>query len=316
LSTRRRSRGWSPIEHEHADQEQDVTLAADRWPTSLEPTATVEREGSIRGLAVVWRLELTKLAGQIRVQAVASLCLVVPFLVVAAFKVQSAVPQDTLFGQWVHTSGFAVPLVILGFSGQWAMPMLTALVSGDIFSSEDHFGTWKTVLTRSRSRGQIFAGKLSAAVTYSLVMLVLLTASSIAAGRVMGAQPLVGLSGQLVRGGHAESLVLASWATQLAPLLGFCALAVLLSVISRNSVVGIGGPVLIGLVMQLATLVSLPSSLRAALLATPFVSWHGIWVQPAYYGPLVQGLLVSAVWFAVCAGLAWTVFRYRSIAAS
>jgi hypothetical protein len=85
---------------------------------------------------------------------VALLCLVVPFLVAAAFEVQRAVPQDTLFGPCVHTSGFALPLVILGFSGQWAMPLLTAMVSGDIFSSEDHFGTWKTVLTRSRSRGQ------------------------------------------------------------------------------------------------------------------------------------------------------------------
>ena len=37
------------------------------------------------------------------------------------------------------------------------------MVAGDIFSSEDHFGTWKTILTRSCSRGQLFAGKFLAA---------------------------------------------------------------------------------------------------------------------------------------------------------
>jgi ABC-2 type transport system permease protein len=293
-----------------------LTLAADRWPASLDPAARTARGDGGNGVAVVWRMELAKLAGQVRVQGVLLLCLVVPFLVVAALKVQGAVPQDTLFGQWVHTSGFAVPLVILGFCGQWALPLLTAIVSGDIFSSEDHFGTWKTVLTRSRSRSQIFSGKLAAAITYTVVMLVVLAAASIAAGLVMGTQPLVGLSGQLVGAGQAEKLVVASWATQLAPLLGFCALAVALSVISRNSVIGIGGPLVIGLVMQLATLVNLPSSVRNGLLATPFASWHGIWTQPTFYGPLGQGLIVSGIWFVVCVALAWGVFRYRSIAAA
>jgi len=291
-----------------------VTLAADRWPTFVEPAAATATHRP--GVVVVWRWELIKLAGQIRARAMATLCLLVPFLVVNAFLLQSAVPQDTLFGQWVHSSGFAVPLVILGFSGQWALPLMTAIVAGDIFSSEDHFGTWKTVLTRSRSRGEIFAGKLAAALTYTVAMLVVLTGASLLAGFAMGTQPLVGLSGQLVPAGHAEGLVLASWATQLAPLLGFCTLAVLLSVASRNSAIGMGAPVLIGLVMQLATLVNLPESVRAGLLATPFASWHGFWVQPYFYGPFREGLVTSAAWFAACTAAAWVVFRRRSIGAS
>ena len=78
---------------------------------------------------------------------------------------QSAIPADTLFGQWVHQSGFAIPMVVLGFAGQWVLPFVIAVVAGDIFSSEDHFGTWKTILTRSRSRGELFAGKFLAALT-------------------------------------------------------------------------------------------------------------------------------------------------------
>ena len=90
----------------------------------------------------------------------------------------------------------------------------------------------------------------------------------------------------------------------------------LLSVGSRNSPVGMGGPLLIGLVMQLLTLVDMPESLRAALLATPFASWHGFWVQSPFYGPLRQGLVTSAVWFVVCTVGAWVLFRRRSMAAS
>ncbi len=46
-------------------------------------------------------------------------------------------------------------------------PLITALVAGDIFASEDHNGTLKTVLTRSLERWQIFAGKALAAATYA-----------------------------------------------------------------------------------------------------------------------------------------------------
>jgi ABC-2 type transport system permease protein len=290
-----------------------MTLAAERWPVHLEGRLAPRRR---IGFGVVWRAEVVKLSSQIRVRVAAALCLLVPFGVAGVFKVQSGVPQDTLFGQWIHSSGSALPLVILGFSGQWALPLLTAVVAGDIFSSEDHFGTWKSVLTRSRSRADVFIGKFTAAMTYTVVMLALLTGASLVAAIVTGTKPLVGLSGQLVGSGQAERLILASWATQLAPLLGFCALAVVLSVATRNSAVGMGGPMLVGLVMQLLTLVNLPESVRSGLLATPFVSWHGFWVLPQFAGPFYQGLVTSAAWFIACTDIAWVIFRHRSIGAS
>ena len=234
-----------------------MTLAAERWPAYTEGPA----EGG-SGALVVWRLELAKLSGLLRVRAIVFLCLVVPFLAVAGLNVQSSTPGDTPFGQWVHTSGFAIPMVVLGFGGQWILPVLTAIVAGDIFSSEDHFGTWKTILTRSRSRGQLFAGKFLAAVTFAVACMLLLTVTDLLAGLLAGTQPVVGLGGQLVPAGHATELVIFSWLAEIPPVLGFTALALMLSVISRNSVVGIGGPVLLALVFQVVTLASCPQAAR------------------------------------------------------
>ena len=138
-----------------------MTLAAGPWPTFAERAVPRSRSGVL----VVWRLELAKLLGLWRVRALALMCLAGPFVIVAGLNLQSATPGDTAFGQWVHTSGFAIPMVILGFGGQWLLPVGTAVVAGDIFSAEDHFGTWKTILTRSRSRGELFAGKFLAALT-------------------------------------------------------------------------------------------------------------------------------------------------------
>ena len=69
----------------------------------------------------------------------------------------------------MRQSGFAIPLVVLIFGSIWLFPLVTSLVAGDIFASEDHNGTLKTILTRSLERGQIFRGKLLAAGSYAIV---------------------------------------------------------------------------------------------------------------------------------------------------
>lgn len=286
-----------------------MTLAAGRWPAFAGPAA-----GGRSGALVVWRLELAKLASLLRVRAIAVLCVIVPFLAVAGLNLQSATPGDTPFGQWVHVSGFAIPMVILGFGGQWLLPVLTAVVAGDIFSAEDHFGTWKTILTRSRTRGALFAGKFLAAVTFAVAAMALLTAADLAAGLLAGRQPVVGLGGQLVQAGHATELVIASWASDVPPVLGFTALAVLASVASRNPVAGVGIPVLIAWALQVVTLINLPAWGQQALLSTPFLAWHGFWTQPAFYGPFRGGLVTCAGWFGVCAAASWLVFARRTIA--
>lgn len=291
-----------------------MTFAAAQWPAPRAVTAS--SAGYRWGTLAVWGRELTKLSRLVRVQAVLAACVLAPFVVAAGISVQSTVPADTLFGQWVHQSGFAVSMVVLGFAGQWALPFVVAVVAGDLFSSEDHYGTWKTVLTRSRSRSELFAGKLLAVLTYTVVSLIVLCAASLGAGLALGAHPVIGLAGQLVPTGHAGLLVVQSWALQLPPMIGFAALAILLSIASRNSVVGIGAPVLIGLLFQLLALVNLPSGVRIALLGTAFQAWHGLWVNHPFHAPIWHGLITSAAWFLLCAALAWLIFSRRDIRVS
>lgn len=287
-----------------------MTLAAESWPAYPEHTSGARRSGAL----TVWRIEVAKLAGLLRVRAILVLCVLTPFLAYVGLNLQSATPGDTPFGQWIHASGFALPMVVLGFGGQWVLPVLTAVVAGDMFSADDHFGTWKTILTRSRTRGQLFAGKFLAAITFAVVVMVLLTVFDLIAGLIAGTEPVVGLGGQVVPADQASWLVVASWASEIPPVLGFTALAALLSVVSRNSVVGVGGPVLIALLFQIVTLINLPAWGQTALLSTPFMAWHGFWTQPVFLGPFREGLVTCAIWFVVCSGAAWLVFRRRAIA--
>ena len=99
----------------------------------------------------------------------------------------------------------------------------------------------------------------------------------------------------------------------LPPALGFTAVAVLVSVATRSSAAGIGLPVVAALTMQLCAFVDGPEAIRRMLLTSSFVAWHGLLAQPAYYGPLIHGTLVSLGYFVICLAIAYRILRRRDI---
>src|SRR5579863_5933468 len=165
----------------------------------VEPPQRGSARRSAPGWLVMWRVELTKLVAQLRAQVVVAGCVLGPVAAATALHVGNVVPGDTPLGLFVHESGFAFSLVILNWAGLWALPMSIALVAGDICSEEHRLGTWSLLLTRSRSRGSVLAGKMLAAATYTVTITLLVGFSSTVVGLVaVGHQPLVGLSGSLL----------------------------------------------------------------------------------------------------------------------
>src|SRR3954454_5211498 len=251
------------------------------------------------GAALAW--ETRKLRAQLRTKALLVGAVLVPIAVVLIVHSQPRPPQDTLFGRFATENGFAMALLILGFATQWVLPLLTAIVAGDIFANEDQHGTWKTVLTRSMSRSMLFWAKTVVATAFALLALLLLAASTIASSLlIVGHGPLTGLSGQTIAATHALVLVSASWAVMALPMVGFTCLALLFSVWSRNGAVGIAAPVVLGLVMQLVGALGGIETLRPYLLSTPFEAWHGLLAEPRFTGPLMDAVVTSAGWSLVC----------------
>jgi ABC-2 type transport system permease protein len=107
------------------------------------------------GAFTVYRWELRKLRFQKRTYLGLGAAVAVPIIFVVATTLRGGQPEDVAFGRYIHSTGLAIPLVLLLFGAIWMYPLITALVAGDIFASEDHNGTLKTILTRSLERGQI-----------------------------------------------------------------------------------------------------------------------------------------------------------------
>jgi len=281
------------------------------------PPALTSPSGMSTGVGVrsAYRTERRKLATQLPCRALALLCVLGPFAFTAILTSQTGSPSDTIFGVWVHSSGFAIPLVVLAFAGSWGFPVLAGVLAGDIFSAEDRYGTWKTVLTRSCRRRELFVGKVLAAATFSAGLIALLAASSLAAGLLLvGDQSLVGLSGALLAPGRCVVLVLTSWIVSVLPMLGFASLAVLLSVATRNGIVGVLGTILAALVMQLLALVGTGTWVHGLLLTSAFDGWHGLFTTHPFYSQLLVASIASVAWITACLTAAWAILRRRDFA--
>jgi ABC-2 type transport system permease protein len=176
-------------------------------------------------------------------------------------------------------------------------------------------GTWKTVLTRSCRRRELFVEKALAAATFSAGSMALLAASSLAAGVLLvGDQPLVSLSGTLLSPGRCVVLVLAGWLFSTLPLLGFASLAMLLSVATRNGIAGVLGTILAALVMQLLALVGTGTWVHRLLLASAFDGWHGLFTAHPFYSEMLVACLVSVTWTTACLTATWAILRRRDFA--
>jgi ABC-2 type transport system permease protein len=282
--------------------------------TTLAPAApAAPSESSVSGgVRDAYETELSKLMAQLTTRILILVCALGPLAFAAVLKVQSGTPSDALFGFWVHTSGFAISLVILGFAGSWGFPIIAGVLAGDLFSSEDRHGTWKTILTRSCTREDVFAGKLLAVATSVVGLMLVLAASSLIAGIVLvGAHALVNLSGVLTSPGRMLALTAVSWLICLLPVLAYTSLAVLFSVATRNGILGVLGPLLVALITQLLDLIGKGVIVHELLIGSAFDGWHGLFTTHPYFGQLIVGSVVSVLWIAACLTGSWVIMRRR-----
>ena len=259
-----------------------------------------------------YRFELVKLLAQWPIRLVLLACWLGPALLVAVISQQSSLPSDTVFGRWMSQTGWAGSLVVLTFSCSWVLPLLTSLVAGDVFATEDRLGTWRHLLVAVRSPRRIFAAKALASLTVIVLLVAGLAVSGIVGGlAAVGNRPLVGLDGHLLAPGQAAGAVLLAWASALAPTLAFAAVGLLGSVALGRSPMGLVMPALLALLLQIAQLLPLPVVVRVALPSYAFIAWRGLFTDPAQTGPLVVGVAVSLAWAVAATALAYRLFMRR-----
>ncbi len=279
---------------------------------TIDAPAAAEPAASAAPLRLVYRFELVKLVSQWRLRLVLLACLVAPAVYTAVISRQTSLPADALYGRWMGQSGWAGSLAVLAFMGTLVLPLLTALVAGDVFAVEDRLGTWRHLVVAVRSTRVIFLAKVLAALTVIAALVAALVASSIAGGVLsIGAHPLPGLDGHLISAGQLTRTVLLAWLTVVPPTLAFAAVGLLGSVGLGRSPLGLLLPVVLALVLQGIALLPVPVAVRLALPVSGFTGYRGLFTDPGQSGPLWTGVLVGLAWAALGTYLAFRIFSRR-----
>ena len=279
--------------------------------TAIAPTpaAPAAQPASV---ARAFRFELVKQLAQWRVRLLVLACWIGPAIAVIVVSGQNTLPSDTLFGREMHATGWAGALVVLSFAGSWFFPLLTSVVAGDVFSSEDRLGTWRHLLVAVRSPRRIFLAKALASLTVLAMCVPGLAVSGIVGGLVVGSRALTGLDGHQLGPMDAAGKLLLAWLCALAPILAFAAIGLLASVIFGRSPIGVLLPAFGGLGMQMASQVlPMPAAVRVTLPSFAFLSWNGLFTSPPQLGSLIAGIAVSLAWAVVATALAYLLFMRR-----
>jgi ABC-2 type transport system permease protein len=267
-------------------------------------------------VATVYRWELFKLRYQKRTYLGLGAAVLVPILFVLALHFRhDRHGGDFAFSSYLNRSGLAVPLVLLLFGSVWMFPLITALVAGDIFASEDHNGTLKTIFTRSLERWQIFAGKALAALTYAIVAILLCGTVAVIAGSIQsGFNSLQTLSGTIVSAPKGLELMYIGLLVYLIPIATIVCIGLLLSALTRNSAAAVVGTLMVSLLFQLIGILPGLGGAQPYLLSTQFDAWQGLLRTPIDWSPIIRAAWVCAMYGVPSLAAAFLVFLRRDVA--
>jgi ABC-2 type transport system permease protein len=264
----------------------------------------------------IYRWELRKLVRQIRTYLGLVLMVILPLIFVVFESLHHGRNHgENIFATEITQSGLATPVLMLLFMSGFFLPLAAALVSGDIVANEDGNGTLKTILTRSVDRGQVFAAKALAAMTYAAVAVFLAAAVATVAGVVSwGFHSVTTFSGTVVSAPEALLLVFAANAVYLIPLFALVGIGVLLSTATRNSAAAVVGT--IGLVILLFIVAQIPGleSIKPYLLTEQFQNWQGLLRTPTDWAPIAHSAWVCALYGVPALFAAYLVLLRRDVA--
>lgn len=278
------------------------------------PGARLARRPPVR---TVYRWELRKLASQKRTYLGFGLAVLLPVIFVVSQLIRGHPPReaDSIFASEIFQSGLATPVLMLTFLAPFFLPLIAALVAGDIVAAEDNNGTLKTILTRSVDRGQVFAAKILAAVTYATTAVFLSAAVATLAGvAAWGFRSVRTLSDTIVSAPKGLLLIAAANACFLIPLLTIACIGVLLSTVTRNSAAAIVGTLGVTLVLAIVGQIPGLEGLHPYLLTTQYYAWQGLLRTPTDWSPILHSLWLCALYALPSLVAGYLVFLRRDVA--
>lgn len=199
------------------------------------------------------------------------------------------------------------------------IPLLVALVTGDLVSGEAASGTIRLLLTRPISRMQLLLSKFIAGAVYTFCLIVWLGVMAVGVGKLLfGSGDLMVLNSDglvILQEQDVNWRYLGGFAVAYLALLTVSTLSICLSCFSNNSI----GPIVITMAIIvvftiIGTLeVRLFDSIKPYLFTTHMASWRSLFEAPLPTGDIIRSLLILLAHQAVLISLSIYQFTKKDI---
>lgn len=271
---------------------------------------------------IVIRREFVKLLFQKRTIIGWGGLFLVVILIAIAFRFSSGgnggrsgnADASQVFVNGIRSNGMYVMVGVLAFFSGFFLPVLASMSGSFTIAGEAERGTLRTNLMQPVRRSSLLLSKWLVANLYVAIGLLLMGVAAILAGGIIfGLKPMALLSGQTVGVWHGLGLSAVSYLYVLFAMAGVVSLAVLLSTLTDSSLTAFAVTLVFVIVMEILVNFSSFAFLKPYLFTSYFNDWFSLLRSPVDWGPVVKGLITSAVWIAGTTGLAFLRFRRKDI---
>lgn len=232
------------------------------------------------------------------------------------FMLQSIDDSFQVNGQILH--GYFICFLILQ-TLLIHVPLLIALVGGDMIAGEANMGTLRLLISKPVSRNSLLMGKFLASAAYTLMLLLWMAFLSLAVSMMVFG------TGDLIVFKSEEIIVLRSddilW--RYAAAFGFAAIAMVtvsalsffLSLFAENSIGPIMSTMSIVIVCTILTTMDLPlfTSLKPYLFTSHMLGWKGFFDNPIQYGMIFRSAAFLSLHIVGFVGVGMIVFKRKDI---
>ena len=199
------------------------------------------------------------------------------------------------------------------------VPLLIALVAGDLVAGEANMGTLRLLVSKPVSRTMLMAGKFIAASVYTILLLTFMAVIGLLGSMlIFGTSDLMVLKSDMLILFDRDDVLwryLAAYCFAGLSMLTVAALAFLFSVFAENSIGPIIAAMSVIILFTILTTMDIPffNVMKPYLFTNHMLNWKGFFDRPVDYGEVLKSALVLLGHIVFFVSLAIYVFRRKDI---
>lgn len=199
------------------------------------------------------------------------------------------------------------------------VPLLIALVGGDMIAGEANSGTLRLLVSKPVSRGSLIMGKFIASTVYTLLLLIWMAFLSLGLSMLLfGTDDLAVFKAKelvVILKNDVFWRYLAAFGFAAIAMVTVAALSFFLSLFAENSIGPIVSTMSIVILFTILTTMDLPlfNALKPFLFTSHMLGWKGFFDDQIFYDSILRSAIFLLLHIVLLIGASWIIFKKKDV---